>query len=207
MSEPFTGQIQAFGFNFAPRSWGFCSGALLSPASNQALFSLISTFYGGDGRTTFALPNLVSRTPIGFNMGNSPGLVPFNIGNTGGRQQHSLQINEMPTHNHAATFTPFGGNPAELQASTEDGDASLPSAGAYLAQPSELPGPDTREQIYKTDPSAASLVSLGGVSGGGNSGGTVAVANTGGNQAFSVLNPFLAVNFCIAMQGLYPSRS
>ncbi|GGX49898.1 phage tail protein [Saccharospirillum salsuginis] len=208
MSEPFIGQIQAFGFHFAPRDWAFCSGNLMQISDNQALFSLLGGTYGGDSRITFGLPNLTSRAPVGFNMGNPLGLTPYQIGQMGGSQQHLMHINEMPTHNHSADFTPSSeGSDCKVQVTREDGAQSEPSQGDYLAQPSELPGPDTREQIFKSDPSPASLVDLGGVSGGGGGGGTVTVANNGGNQAFDIRNPFTALNFCIALQGLYPQRN
>ena len=101
MAEAFVGEIRAFGFNFAPRSWAFCDGQLLPISQNQALFSLIGTFYGGDGRTTFQLPDLRGRAPIKY--GNGPGLSSYQLGHRGGLEQVTLTQNQMPTHNHVAT--------------------------------------------------------------------------------------------------------
>jgi len=112
--EPFIGQIQAFGFNFAPRGWAQCNGQLLSIASHSALFSLIGTYYGGDGRTTFGLPDLRGRGPIHF--GNGPGLPPVAIGQKGGTASNVMTVNQMPAHNHMLrgadegnTDNPIGG--------------------------------------------------------------------------------------------------
>lgn len=212
MSDPFIGQIQTYAFTFPPRGWAFCSGAQITIADNTSLFALIGTFYGGDGRTTLGLPNLVSRTPIGFNMGGAlpPSFFTFQIGQVEGAQTHTLTAQQMPSHTHSAAFTPVGasGGPANVEATTDVGDASAPSDGAFLAQPSDLPGPDAPEKIYNASPTPGSLVPLGGVSGGGGSaGGTVIVDPNGAGHSFSILNPFLAVNFSIALIGLFPPRN
>ncbi len=209
MSEPFLGEIKMLGFSFSPRGFTFCAGQLMPIAENQALFALLATQYGGDGRTTFGLPNLTSRLPMGFNMGDSQGLQAYPPGTMMGSQHHSLQVFEMPLHNHSATFTAEGeGGPAQLEATTEEGDASTPSPGAYLSQTKATGGPqDHPENIYKSGPTPGSLVSLGGVSGGGASGGTVQVGDTGEGQSFSIMNPVIAINFSIAIQGLFPTRN
>lgn len=98
MSEPFLGQIQDFGFNFAPRGWAQCNGQLMSIAQNTALFSLLGTTYGGDGRVTFGLPDLRGRTPIHF--GLRPGLAPYDMGEMGGSETVTLQTTQIPSHNH-----------------------------------------------------------------------------------------------------------
>src|SRR3954452_14925268 len=98
MSEPFIGEIRMFGGNFAPRGWALCNGQLLSIAQNTALFSLLGTTYGGDGQTTFGLPNLQSRIPL--NQGQGPGLSNYDLGQAGGEETHTLITTEMPTHNH-----------------------------------------------------------------------------------------------------------
>lgn len=100
MSEPFIGEIRMFAGNFAPRSWAFCDGQLLSVSQNEALFSLVGTIYGGDGRTTFGLPDMRGRIPI--HAGNGPGLSPRNIGAKGGVEKATLSLNQLPSHNHNA---------------------------------------------------------------------------------------------------------
>ena len=101
MSEPFVGEIRMFAGNFAPRSWAFCNGQLLSISQNQALFSLVGTIYGGDGRTTFGIPDMRGRIPI--HAGSGPGLSPRNIGSRAGVEQTTLSLNQLPSHNHSAS--------------------------------------------------------------------------------------------------------
>ncbi|ROQ21518.1 microcystin-dependent protein [Marinimicrobium koreense] len=206
MSEPFIGQIQMFGFDFPPRGWSLCQGQLIAISQNTALFSLIGTNFGGDGRTTFGLPDMASRAPVGQSRGHTPpGLTPFRIGQHGGAQTHTMIETELARHTHQATFTSGGGN-TEVKATTDEGDATTPSQGAYLSKTKATGGPqDQDENIYKSNPSDDSLVSLGGVSGGAS--GTVQVEAAGGGQPFSIQNPFLALNFSIALQGIFPSRN
>lgn len=210
MSDPFIGEIRLFGFNFAPRNWGFCAGALLPIASNTTLFSLLGTTYGGDGRTTFALPDLRGRTPM--SKGRHPGsFYDWRMGQQAGSETHTLTIPELTNHSHTATFTASGGGSStvEFAATTDAGDSAAPSAGAYLAK-AQPPGggADKPEQIYQSAPSAGSMVNLGGVtvtsSGGG---GNVTIDANGGSHAFSLIQPVLAMNYCIAMEGVYPPRS
>lgn len=198
MAEPFISQITLFGCNFAPRGWAMCDGQLLPISQNSALFSLLGTTYGGDGRTSFALPDLRGRVPI--HEGHGPGLSDYRQGARGGSEIHSLTLNQMPVHNHSASLT---SGSVSLQATTETGDSATPRTNDYLATPSDLPGPDQPELIYKESPDQASLVNLGGMT----TSGGVTVNNNGGSQAFSIMNPFLVMNFCIAMQGIFPSRS
>lgn len=116
MSQPFVGEIKMFAGNFAPRSYAFCDGQLLAISQNDALFSLLGTIYGGDGRTTFGLPDLRGRTPIHY--GSGPGLTPRQIGNSGGSERVALTTNQLPSHNHggavgaddSANATSPGGN-------------------------------------------------------------------------------------------------
>ena len=123
--DPFIGQIQTFGFNFPPRGWAFCDGQLLSIASNTALFSLLGTTFGGDGRTTFGLPDLRGRTAL--HAGTGPGLSPVTWGQRGGVQNSTLTTNNMPSHNHAVTLhgTSTDGNQkgpdGHILAAVEDG--------------------------------------------------------------------------------------
>jgi microcystin-dependent protein len=178
--NPFIGQIQAFGFNFAPRGWALCDGQLLQIAQNTALFSLLGTIYGGDGRTTFKLPDLRGRTMI--NYGNGPGLPAYRIGQVVGTEQVALNVLNMPSHDHdfAGFFT--------VGVSDEDANASEGN-GKYLAG----------AQAY-TDQAANGHLAGAMVSGG------VTVGNTGGSQPFNIMNPYQVVNYCIALVGIYPSR-
>ncbi len=169
--EPFIGQIQAFGFNFAPRGWSTCDGQLLSIASNSALFSLLGTTYGGDGRTTFALPDLRGRSMI--HQGRGPGLSDFSIGQRGGAEQVTLSVINMPSHNHASS----------VAVNTGGGESSVPTG--YIA---------AHTAAFGEEPTAGA--NLAGVSNN----------NAGGNQPFSNLNPYLTVNVCIALVGIFPSR-
>lgn len=173
MSEPFIAEIRIFAGNFAPRSWAFCNGQLLPVSQNTALFSLIGTTYGGDGRSTTALPNLQGRTPM--HPGRGPGLTSRRLGQRGGVEMVTLSEAQMPSHTHTARGSE---NPAV---------ASAPS-GHYVAR-----GGGRGINSY-----IASGSSLGNFD---------AMDNSGGSQAHNNLQPFLAINFIIALQGLYPSRS
>ena len=189
MSEPFVGQIQPYGFNFAPRGWAFCDGQLLAVSQNDALFSLLGTIYGGDGRTTFGLPDLRGRFPM--HMGSGPGLSTRKIGQKSGAERETLTVNQLPSHNHAATT---GSLTAQLHAGGSDADQQSPSGHAL--------GTTTSESIYVND-TPGETMAAGSVTVSGN----VTVQNTGGSQSFSIMNPFLVINWCIALFGIYPSRS
>lgn len=158
------------GFNFAPRGWAFCDGQILPISQNQSLYSLLGTTYGGDGRTSFALPDLRGRTPI--HVGRSNGGQDHQLGQKGGDETHTLSANEMPQHTHQARA-------AEADANTADPEGNVLARALNLY---ESPG---------------TLVEL--------RPGTV--ANTGGGQAHNNMQPTLVVNFCIALQGLFPSRN
>jgi microcystin-dependent protein len=173
MSEPFLAEVRMVGFNFAPRGWAFCDGQLLPINQNQSLYSLLGTTYGGDGRTTFALPDLRGRTPI--HVGRSNGGGDHRLGQKSGEETHTLSANEMPQHTHT------------LRASSTDANT--------VVTPSNILARTTAADIYRDQPS--NLVNL--------ASGTV--TNTGGGQAHDNMQPYLAVNFCIALQGLFPSRN
>lgn len=159
-----------FGFSFAPRSWAFCDGQLIQISQNSALFSLLGTTYGGDGRTTFALPDLRSRVPI--HKGQGPGLSPYSLGQRSGFETVTLTTAQIPPHNH-------------LQAcSSDDPNAGSP-AGNFPAAVSP--------PIYSSGANAAMA--------------NTALGNTGGGQPHENRQPFLVINFCICLQGLFPSRN
>lgn len=170
MSEPFLAEIRMVGFNFAPRGWAFCDGQILPINQNQSLYSLLGTTYGGDGRTSFALPDLRGRTPI--HVGSSNG-VNHQLGEKGGEETHTVSANEMPAHTHTA------------QASNSDADTPIPENNLLGNVPS---------QAYRAPADLAPMRSD-------------TITNVGGSQAHENMQPYLAVNFCIALLGLFPSRN
>lgn len=179
--EPFIGQIQLFGFNFAPRGWAFCHGQLLSINENAALFSLLGTTYGGDGRTTFALPDLRSRVAIGE--GNGPGLGDIRMGEKLGAPTNTLTVNQLPHHTHSmATGT------VNIPVSEDDANQDEAS-GKYLANGT----------FYHNSP--------GGTYGGGAIPVTGNTSPAGANQPINNVQPSLGLNYCIALVGIFPSRS
>ncbi|MGE8318226.1 MAG: phage tail protein [Comamonas sp.] len=182
-AEPILGQLMLFGGNFCPRGWTQAAGQTLAISQNEALFSLLGTTYGGDGQNTFGLPDLRGRVPIGT--GTGPGLTPIDPGERSGTENTTLTINNMPMHTHPATYTP------KPNASTAPATNATPAAGQVLAQ----------TQNAGAYSSAAADTTLGG------SAGTVAVAMAGGNQPFSIRNPYLGMTWCIAFEGIFPSRN
>lgn len=163
MAEPFLSELRIMSFVFAPKGWALCNGQLLPINQNQALFSLLGTTFGGDGRVNFALPDLRGQTPIHVGSGHT-------LGEKGGEQAHTLSIAELPTHTHV------------LGASSTNAATNSPN-GAVLA---------VSTAVYHTP---TSLVAL-------NPG---SVTNVGGSQAHLNMQPFLTLNFCIALQGIFPS--
>lgn len=172
--EPFIGQVILFAGNFAPRGWAFCHGQLLPIAQNQALFSILGTTYGGDGRTTFALPDLRGRAPIGA--GQGPGLNDRRLGARTGTETNTLNVTQIPAHNHAVAF-----NATEAQADSPD------PAGRYLA--------NAAVDIYNQTRTGNVQVDAG------------TTGNTGGNQSVNNMPPVLALNYIIALQGVFPPRA
>jgi microcystin-dependent protein len=170
MAEPFLSEIRIMSFSFPPKGWAFCNGQFLPINQNQALFSLLGTTYGGNGQTTFALPNLQGRVPLHMGKG-------YTLGQAGGETAHTLTMGEMTAHNHF------------LNASNTQGDSVNPSfsgTGYILAQdPGNIYGP------------AQNLTTL-------NPG---SVSNVGGSQAHENMQPYLSLNFCIALQGIFPSQN
>ncbi len=174
MSEPFVAEVRIFAGNFAPRGWAFCDGQLLPISQNTALFSLIGNTYGGDGRTTTALPDLRGRAPM--HPGSGPGLTSRRLGQRGGNDSITLTESQLPNHDHNA------------QAYARPGDLADPT-NRFLARSS---GPNT----YQSD-TTNNLTTMN----------SAALAPAGGSQSHNNLQPFLTLNFIIALVGLYPSRS
>jgi microcystin-dependent protein len=164
MAEPFLSEIRIMSFGFPPKGWALCDGQLLPINQNQALFSLLGTTYGGDGRVNFGLPNLQGRAAMHFGQGHT-------IGERGGEQGHTLSISEIPTHVHTAIGS--------------SANADSPSAATLLASANNVYGPP------------ANLTSLS----------PATIGNIGGSQAHLNMQPFLVLNFCIALQGIFPSQT
>ncbi|MHB8284488.1 MAG: phage tail protein [Caulobacteraceae bacterium] len=212
MADPFIGQIIQAGFNFAPPGWLMCSGQTLSIAQNAALFSLLGTQFGGDGVSTFKIPNLNGRIVLGPGTNGGPTHV---IGELSGVESVVLTASQLPSHTHAATFSPTGGGGSgplnvtvTLNASTVTADLASPTAGALLGAASD--GTGAMPQIY-VPAGSGGQVALGGVSaaatgGGGITGGTVAITPTGANAPVPVLPPYLVIPSMIATSGIFPSR-
>lgn len=176
-SDSFIGSICMVGFNFCPRGFAAAEGQLMSIASNNALFSLLGTMYGGDGRTTFALPDLRGRVPVG--VGQGPGLSSYTQGRKSGTETVTLTKFQIPSHSHTAT----------LNAESAGGTTEIP-AGNKLSN-------SRRSAIYSADIATADTPLASN---------SIIVSNTGGNQAHENRPPSLAIKYCIATQGIYPSR-
>lgn len=172
-AEPFLAEIYMGGMNFAPLGYALCQGQLLPIAQNTALFSLLGTTFGGNGQTTFALPDLRGRVPVGW--GQGPGLSNRVLGEAGGAETVTLLNTQIPAHTHT------------LMAVTEAGDASAPG-GAFLANSGAL------DKEYKSTGTPVAMNSN-------------AISITGGSQPHSNIQPYLVLNFYIALQGIYPSRN
>lgn len=216
MSDPFIGQIIQIGWNWAPEGWALCSGQLLPVQQNSALFSLLGTTFGGDGRVNFGIPDLRSRVVIGTGQGQ--GLSPYNWGQKAGQETVTLTSQQLPTHNHPATFTPTGGGGpitvnAQLQALQGVVSSALkaaPASGALLANTDD-PTSGWVPLIYAPAGTAGTAVNLGGLSvtaqgGGGITGGSVAVGNAGASAPTPTLPPYIAITSVIALTGIYPPR-
>ena len=166
MAEPFLSEIRMMSFGYAPQGWAMANGQTLPINQNQALFSLLGTTYGGNGQTTFQLPDMRERVPIHVGQG-------FVLGERGGEQAHTLSISEIPQHTHTM-------NGVDSPAGT-----NVPTASTFLAQRATSYGPATNlTQMSPTE-----------------------IGNTGGSQAHQNMQPFLTINFCIALQGIFPSQN
>ena len=173
MADPFVAEIRVMGFNFAPTGWAQCNGQLMPISQNTALFSLLGTTYGGDGKSTFALPNLQGSVPL--HPGQGPGLSLFDLGQEGGTETVTLLSTEMPLHSH------------QMQADTQD------NADFGGVTPTAVFASSTGAKFYRT----AADIQLA----------PEALPPAGGSQPHNNLQPYLVLNFCIALQGVFPPRS
>ncbi len=181
MSTPFLGEMRVFSFNFAPKGWALCNGQLLQINTNQALFALLGTTYGGDGRTTFALPNLQGRRPIHVGAG-------IIQGQAGGEDSHTLIVSQMPTHIHQMSALPAA-SPA-LAAGRQPGSTKV------LAEAHAVTGTSSTTPVSIYGVAAPSLALAG-----------ATITNVGGGQGHENRPPFLTLNISIALQGIFPSRN
>ena len=177
MSDPFLGEIRIFAGNFAPYGWAFCHGQILPIVQNTALFSLLGTIYGGDGRTTFALPNLQGRIPLHF--GQGPGLSSRSLGEQIGTESVSLTQNQMPSHSHAGSAL------------------NAANAGTNNQPENNLLGKIVRTNLYSTPDAALQNMAEG----------SLTLQASGSGQPHSNMQPYLTLNFIIALSGIYPPRS
>jgi microcystin-dependent protein len=173
--DPFVSEIRMFGFNFAPLGWALCNGQLMPLSQNTALFALLGTMYGGDGKSTFALPDLQGSSPMNVANQGSPGLSQRFQGEMGGSQTITLLESEIPAHAHT------------LRATSSPADVSSPTTTTPLAR-------STGKQAYAPSGSNVPLA-------------LTAIAPTGGDQPHNNLMPYLVVNFCIALQGVFPPHN
>jgi microcystin-dependent protein len=193
----YLGQIFMGGWNFAPTGSALCNGQLLPISQYTALFSLLGTYFGGNGVQTFGLPDLQGRVPIHYGPGQ--GLSPYNIGQKGGVENATLLASNLPAHTHTATFastSSFNASGAQPLAV-----AQIPHAGAVLGHSVDTSPVGSAPAIY-CPAGTATPIALGGL----NVAGTVAVGLTGSNHPLSILQPYLAITFAIALVGVFPSR-
>jgi microcystin-dependent protein len=182
MSEPFLGQISIFAGNFAPRGWALCNGQILAIATNTALFSLLGTTYGGNGQTTFALPDLRGRAAL--HQGQGPGLSSYDLGEVGGVESVTLIQTQIPAHNHTATVT-INAAASPLSAS-DDPSNQVPAGGSG-------------QSVYASTPDGTTKMNAGMA--------TAVIGIAGGSQPHENRQPYLCVNYIIALQGIFPSRN
>lgn len=211
MSEPFLGQIMQVGFNFAPRGWASCNGQILGISQNNALFALLGTTFGGNGTTTFALPNCAGRSMLGLGQSSASGQT-YVWGQIAGTENETLTLANLPAHNHTATFAGLAGDTTatgSIQAVTgATTQANTPADGSLFANCANV-GPQ-QVKIYAPAGTTGTMVNLGGVTITGGSftpQGSVAVGVTGNNIPFSIMNPYVAVQTNIALEGIFPSRN
>ncbi|CAN7636509.1 tail fiber protein [Aquipseudomonas alcaligenes] len=190
--EPFIGEIKMFGGNFAPRGYAFCAGQIMAISQNTALFSLLGTVYGGNGQSTYGLPDLRGRSPVGQFQG--PGLSMIDLGEVGGTESVTLIQSQMPIHTHLATGTSTlsaAGTPTSPALAPSATNSVLGGSVGGSASAAAIWSTVMANPIPLTNPSTVN----------------VTVQTAGGSQPVGLRNPYLGVNFIIAMEGIYPSRN
>ena len=180
--EGVIGYVTMFAGNFAPKSWAFCNGQTINIASNTALFSILGTTYGGNGTTTFQLPNTQGRTVVGA--GTGPGLSTYNLGQAAGTTSVTLTTQQMPAHVHPVSVTA-----QNISTESVEADSSLASGNVYARESNISP--------YDSNPSAA----------GGTFPATLTMTNQGGNQPIGIQRPMLGLNYIICQYGVFPARN
>jgi microcystin-dependent protein len=195
--EEYLGTVKAFAFNFAPRGWAFCQGQLISISQNTALFSLLGTTYGGNGQSTFALPDLRGRTIV--HPGTGPGLSPVELGEVSGTENVTLTLNNLPAHVHP------------LVAGTGAGQVSVSTVINALNGGTISNECDNGGNSFSTGGATANMYSEPGGTPSAIGGITTTISGStspvGNNQAFAIRNPYLGINMCICMEGVFPSRN
>lgn len=179
--NPFVAEIRPFAFSFAPKGWAMCNGQLMPISQNTALFSLLGTYYGGDGKSTFALPNLMGRVPV--HVGQGPGLQEWVLGEIQGVETITLTLSQIPLHTHTLTAT-------STAATTAQAGPSMQLANGFVGGLQE----STSTQIYSASAPNQPIAAA-------------ALLQSGGSTAHNNMMPYLTVNYCIALQGNYPSRN
>ncbi|HEY4016708.1 MAG TPA: tail fiber protein [Polyangiaceae bacterium] len=180
--DPFVGEIRVFPFDYAPRGWAQCNGQLMPITQNQALFAVIGTTYGGDGRTTFGLPSLQGRVPLGT--GQGPGLTNRALGATGGSPTVTLVGTQLPMHTHAVAVVS-----TEVSAQA----TNVPGETTVFGKAEQKTGANVYVSVGSPPPTAVAMSQA-------------AISPTGGSQPHNNMQPYLPLNFCIAIQGVYPAR-
>lgn len=180
--DAYLGDIKMFAGNFAPRGWMFCQGQTLNITQNTALYAVIGTTYGGNGQTTFCLPNLSGRVPVG--MGNGTNLTPRTIASTGGAETVTLNVNQIPSHAHALTATTATATTNTPSATIVPATAQLPASGATGAKNVNVYAPSSGNPVVTYS--------------------TTSIA--GGNLSHENMMPFITINYIICVEGLFPTR-
>ena len=212
MDDGYLGEIRLFAGNFAPRGWAFCDGQLISIAQHQALFSILGTFYGGDARTTFALPDLRGRAPI--HAGTGPGLSTRTLGKRNGSETNTMTVKQMPSHSHSSSVGDLTGRgvisgkaTATMKVHNTDGAETTPNnnflgadnsfSGNYSASSDDSSTLNTSSIDVDTSGLGVTLSKLSG---------SVTIGRTGGQQPINNMQPYLTINYIICMEGMFPSR-